>query len=87
MLGEPSLLGYVFGVGLARWPDGPPQSRVAHGFSLIPVSGVLGPVDEDKTGGKAENSGTPRSHMVRGWDDFRDTQNRPNILSHCMCIG
>ena len=51
----------------------PPQSRVPHGFSLIPVSGVLGPVDEDKTGGKAENSRTPKSHMVRGWDDFRET--------------
>ena len=50
-----------------------PEQGVAHGFSLIPVSGVLGPVDEDKTGGKAENSGTPRSHMVRGWHDFRET--------------
>ena len=48
----------VFGVGSARWPDGPQQSGVTHGFSLIPVSGVGGAVDEDKTGGKAEKSGT-----------------------------
>ena len=27
----------VFGIGSARWPDGPPQSGVAHGLSLIPV--------------------------------------------------
>ena len=33
-------LTFVFGVGSARWPDGPPQSGVAHGFCLIPVSGV-----------------------------------------------
>ena len=49
----------VFGVGSARWPDGPPKSGVAHGFTLIPVSDVGGAVDENKTGGKAENSGTP----------------------------
>ena len=42
---------------------------VAHGFSLIRVSSV---VDEVKTGGKVENSGTPRSDMVRGWDDFTE---------------
>ena len=30
----------VFGVGSARWPDGPHQSGVAHGFNLNPVSGV-----------------------------------------------
>ena len=59
----------MFGVG----SDGPPKSGVAHGFSLIPVSGVGGVVDEGKTAGKAENSGTPRSDMVRGWDDFRET--------------
>ena len=63
----------MFGVGFARWPDGPLQCGVAHGLSLIPVSGVGGAADEDKTGGKAENSGTPRSYMVRGWDDFRET--------------
>ena len=55
---------------MASWPDSPPQSGVAHEFSLIPVSGVGGAVSEDKTGGKAENSGTPKSDMVRGWDDF-----------------
>ena len=49
-------------------PD--PQSRVAHGLSLIPVSVV---VDEVKTRENAENSGTPRSEMVREWDDFGDT--------------
>ena len=43
------------------------RSGVAHGFSLIPVGSV---VDEDKTRGKTENSGTPKSDMVRGWDDF-----------------
>ena len=74
----------MLGVGSARWPDGPPQSGVAHGLNLIPVSGV---VDEVRTGGKAENSGTPRGDMVRGWDDFRETQNRSNILSQSMCIG
>ena len=30
----------VFGIGSARWPDSPPQSGVAQGFDLIPVSGV-----------------------------------------------
>ena len=63
----------AFGVGSARWPDARPQSGGAHGFSLISISGVGGVVDEGKTGGKAENSGTPRSDMVRGWDDFRET--------------
>ena len=42
-------------------------------FSLIPVSDVGGVLDEGKTGGKAENSGTPKSDMVRGWDDFKNT--------------
>ena len=64
----------VFGVGSASWPDGAPQNGVAHGFSLIPVSGVGVVVDEVKTEGNAENSGTPRSDMVRGWNDFGDTQ-------------
>ena len=54
----------MFGVGAAKWPDGPPQSGVAHGFSLIPVSDVGVAVDEVKTGRNAENSGTPRSDMV-----------------------
>ena len=30
----------MFGVGSARWPDGPPQSGVAQGFNPISVSGV-----------------------------------------------
>ena len=30
----------VFGIGSARWPDGPPQSGVAQELKLIPVSGV-----------------------------------------------
>ena len=60
-------------VGSARWPDGPPQSGIVHGFCLIPVSGVGGAVDEGKTGGKIENSGTTRCDMVRGWDDFGET--------------
>ena len=33
---------------------------LAHGFSLIPVSGVGVVVDEVKTEGNAENSGTPQ---------------------------
>ena len=37
-----------FGVGSARWPDGPPQSGVAHGFGLIPVSGVGDARRQDK---------------------------------------
>ena len=37
-------------------------------------SGVGVVVDEVKTGGNAENSGTPRRDMVRGWDDVGDTQ-------------
>ena len=41
----------VFGVGSARWPDRPPKSGLAHGFSLIPVSGVSVVVDGEKTGG------------------------------------
>ena len=31
-------LGLINQVGSARWPDGPPQSGVGHGFSLIPVA-------------------------------------------------
>ena len=54
----------MFGVGSARWPDGPTQSGVAHGFSLIPVSGVGVAVDEVKTGGNGVNPGTPRCDTV-----------------------
>ena len=53
----------VFGVGSARWPDGPRQCGVAHGLSLIPVTGV---VDEDKTGGKTEKL---RNTRVTWWAD------------------
>ena len=42
----------VFGVGSARWPDGPRQSGVAHGFGPIPVSGVGVVVGDEKMGGK-----------------------------------
>ena len=51
----------MFGVGSARWPDGPPQSRV--GFSLIPVrvDGVEGTLNKDMT-----NDGMT----------FSDTENR-----------
>ena len=30
----------LFGIGSARWPDGPPQSGIAQGLNLIPISGV-----------------------------------------------
>ena len=53
------ILHTVFGIGVARWPDGPPQSGVAQGCNLIPVSGVgeaVGGVNEavgdEKIGGK-----------------------------------
>ena len=40
-----------------RWPDGPLQSGVAHGFNLIPVSGVGEAVGvEKKRGGSKEHS-------------------------------
>ena len=55
---------------MARRPT-PERSRAR--VSPDSVSGVRGAVDEDKTGGKAENSGTPSGDMVRGWDDFRET--------------
>ena len=58
--------GVCFGVGSARWPDGPRQSGVAQRLSLIPFSVVGVVVDEVKTGWNAENSGTPISDMVRG---------------------
>ena len=41
----------VFGIGSARWPDGPPQSGVAQGFNLIQVSGVGEAVSDEKIGG------------------------------------
>ena len=73
----------VFGVGSARWPDGPPQSGVAHGFSLIPVSGVGEVVDDDKTGGNGVE-GTFNKDMTKDEMTFcRHTENRqvlePNV--------
>ena len=54
-------------------PDGGPrQSGGTHGF-LIPVNDVGVVVDEVKTQENAENSGTPRSDTVCGWDDFGET--------------
>ena len=41
----------VFGIGPARWPDGPTQSGVAQGFNLIPVSGVGEAVSDKKMRG------------------------------------
>ena len=66
-------------------PDGPPQSGVAHGLSLIPVSGVCVVVDEVKTGGNGVNSGTPRS--ADGMTFEKHTKDRSNTLSQCRCIG
>ena len=43
----------VFGIGSARRPDGPPQSGAAHGFNLIPVSGVGEAGGDGKIGGIA----------------------------------
>ena len=40
----------IFEVRSARWPDGPPQSGVAHGFRLIPVSGVREAARDEKIG-------------------------------------
>ena len=39
------------GIITCVWRDRPPQSGVAHGFSLIPASGVGVVVDGEKTGG------------------------------------
>ena len=41
----------VFGIGSARWSDGPLQSGVAQGFNLIPVSGVSEAEGEEKKRG------------------------------------
>ena len=50
----------MFGIGSARWPDGPPQSGVALGFDLIPVSGVgeaIGGVSEKASDEKIGGNG------------------------------
>ena len=52
----------VFGVGSARWPEGPPQSGVAHGFSLIPVSGVGVVVGGKKMGGNGGRRNIQQRH-------------------------
>ena len=62
-----------FEFGSARWPDGSPQSGVAHGFSLIPVSGVGVAVDGEKTGGNAVE-GTFNKDMTKDEMTFLDTQ-------------
>ena len=65
-----------------------PESGVAHGFCLVPVSGVGVVVDEVKTGGNAENSRTPRSDMFADGMTFEKyTKDRSNTLSQCRCIG
>ena len=55
----------MFGIGSARWPDGPLQSGVAQGFNLTPVSGVgeaVGGVSEavgdEKIGGNGVEHST-----------------------------
>ena len=73
----------MFGVGSARWPDGPPQSGVAHGFSLIPVSGVGVVGGDEKMGGNGVegtfNKDTTNDEMTFS----RHTENRqalePNV--------
>ena len=64
-LGLPHLS--VFGVGSARWPDGPPQSGVAQGFNLIPVSGVgeaVGGVSETASDEKIRGNGS-KEHSTK----------------------
>ena len=70
----------VFGVGSARWPDGPPHNGVSHGFSLIPVSGVGVAVDGEKTGGNGFE-GTLNKEMAKGEMTFLDTQRIVRPLS------
>ena len=77
----------VFGVGSAKRPDGPHQSGVAHGFCLIPVSGVGVVADEVKTGGNGMNSGTPRSDMVADGKTFEKHTGSLKYLSQRRCIG
>ena len=71
-----------------RWPDGPHPSGVAHGCSLIPVSGVGVVVDEVKTRGNGVKSRTPRNDRVAdGMTSETHTKDRSNSLSQCKCIG
>ena len=72
----------MFGVGSARWREGPIERGVAHEFSLMQVSGVGVVVDEVKIRGNGVNSGTPRSDMVTdGMTSKKHTQDRSNTLS------
>ena len=70
----------MFGVGSARGPDGPPQSGVAHGFSLIPVSGVGVVVGDEKRGGSGVE-GTFNEDMTKDEMTFLDTQRSVKPLS------
>ena len=70
----------MFGVGPNRWPDGPPQSGVAHGFGLIPVSGVGVVVDGEKTRGNGAE-GTCNKDRTKDEMTFPDTQRIVRPLS------
>ena len=76
---------YVFGVGSARRSI---PSGVAHGFSLIPVSGVGVVVDGEKTGGNWVE-GTFNKDMTNDEMTFLDTQRIVKPLSqtcnHIWC--
>ena len=61
------------GLESARWPDGPPQSGVAHGFSQIPDSGV-GVVVGDERMGRNGVEGTFNKDMTNDEMTFLDTQ-------------
>ena len=70
----------VFGIGSARWPDGPPQSGVAQGFDLVPVSavgeavgGVSEAVGDEKIGGNGVER-TFNKDMTKDELTFLDTQ-------------
>ena len=73
----------VFGIGAARWPDGPPQSGVAQEFNLIPVSGVgeaVGAVSEavgdEKIGGNGVE-GTFNKDMTNDEMTFEAHKHKP----------
>ena len=72
----------MFGVVSARWPDGPLQSGVAHGFNLIPVSGVGVVVGDEKIGGN-RIQGTFNKDMTNDEMTILETENRqalePNV--------
>ena len=70
----------VFGVGSARCPDGPLQSGVAHGFSLIPINSVGVAVDGEKTRRNGVE-GTLNKDMAKDDMTFLDTQRIVGPLS------